>query len=176
MSTFSGASTTFSSLISEGDIAQSPTMTSSTSASSEAGSPYRLSGHFAHGEQIYKYAEDDELDATTEKKYKGDPFVIESHDPSGPPTLRLPVPSFGPDMFQLDLQRPRSMSHRQTACYGISGFQGYSLPQDETTSQTTITKTSSPPAEPAIAVERLSAVSQLDKLMNDFGFLGEAVL
>ncbi|KAF2660025.1 hypothetical protein K491DRAFT_675062 [Lophiostoma macrostomum CBS 122681] len=175
-STISGASTTFGSWVSEEGIAHSPTMTSLTSVSSDAGSPCRLSGHFTHGEQIYKYAEDDELDSTAENSNESDPFVNQPRNSRGPPLLRIPVPSFGPDLFQLDLQRPRSMSNRQTACYGVSGFQGYSLPQDATTSQATITKTSSPPAEPTIANERLSAVSQLDKLMSDFGFLGEAVL
>ncbi|KAH7128405.1 hypothetical protein B0J11DRAFT_504879 [Dendryphion nanum] len=145
---------------SDDEAVNSPTFSSLTSDSSDVGSS--------------------ESDYQISRSERGED---ESNDACSPlpdlPVLRLPIPSFGPDLFNFDIQDGetsprRSLQNRRTACFGISGFQGYTLPSDESESQSTITKVSSI-TEPTIA-NRSSTVSQLETLMSDFGYLGESVL
>lgn len=120
-----------------------------------------------------------------EEDYKQD--TQSTHRISTPPRLsELRISTFGSDLFSSPPSSPhilsttssRRSSRRQAACFGL-GFQ-YSLPADETTSKSTL-------AESEVTVERImhqrnisvhreSAVSQLDALMEDFGFLGDAVI
>jgi hypothetical protein len=98
---------------------------------------------------------------------------------STPPQLNeLRISTFGSNLFSLDTHVPRSetssrrSSRRQGACFGL-GFQ-YSLPEDETTSKTTLTNDESEQRlERTISVQRESSMSAL---MEDFGFLGDAVI
>jgi len=64
-------------------------------------------------------------------------------------------------------------TRRQAACFDL-GFH-YTLPQDETTSKATITQ-SAMQCEPAVARQRQSAISQLNMLIDEFAFLGDAVI
>ncbi|KAF2120253.1 hypothetical protein BDV96DRAFT_321974 [Lophiotrema nucula] len=87
----------------------------------------------------------------------------------------LKLPSFGPGLFQLDIQYSDAGPRRQAACYGLAGFQGYDLPE-VATSQSTITKISSS-TEPSInSQHRATSTSQLEQLMSDFGYLGDSVI
>jgi hypothetical protein len=101
-------------------------------------------------------------------------YAINSHSEhtTTPPRLeeppRLADFTFGSDLFALDIQHAESAPRRQAACFGL-GFQ-YSLPEDETTSKTTITQVVEP------SVQRESSMSQLTSLMDEFGFLGGAVI
>jgi hypothetical protein len=89
-----------------------------------------------------------------------------------PPRLDdVRISAFGTDLFSLDIQHADSAPRRQAACFGL-GFQ-YSLPDDDTTSKTTITASS---LRPEPSVQRESSLSQLNGLINDFAYLGEAVL
>jgi hypothetical protein len=150
------------------DDVYSPTFGSLTSIS-EVGSPQRLS-------QRFSYAEADQHNRT--------PTIIEEvldtqdeeSQPSSlsasPPTLDdLRISTFGSDLFSLDIQHAEAAPRRQAACFGL-GFH-YSLPEDDTTSKVTITECTLR-AEPL--VQRESSVSQLNVLMDEFGYLGDAVI
>ncbi|KAF2466322.1 uncharacterized protein BDR25DRAFT_328053 [Lindgomyces ingoldianus] len=183
-SVWSTGSATFSSPASDSDIIHSPTFSSLTSESSEIDTPHRFSNHFLHGEQIYpnKHQDSSLVDTAAEE-------AVDHRDIPQPstltlnsnfdnhPVLHLDVPSFGQSLFQLDIHHSDTGSRRQAACFGLSGFQGYSLPNEENASQCTITKlkTKETP-EPEINTTPRTSVSQLSRLMSDFGYLGEAVV
>jgi hypothetical protein len=172
-STWSVDSVPIDSPTSDEDAIHSPTFSSLTSSSSIAGSPKRFSIHSAQSNEESRH----DYDSDTEDTQAGHQEPLESadlDDVDGTLVLRLPVPSFGPNIFQFDLQHSESIPRRQAACFGSSGFQEYSLPIDYTASQATIVK-ESPPSEPTIGHESESSVSQLEKLTNDFSFLGGVV-
>ena len=105
---------------------------------------------------------------------------ITTHLSATPPQLNeLRISTFGSNLFDMDMQhggagsRGSRSSRRQVACFGL-GFESYKLPEDESTSKVTITEPKLGP-EPSIKHDRGSSVSQMETLMNDFGFLGEAV-
>jgi hypothetical protein len=104
---------------------------------------------------------------------------------STPPQLNeLRISTFGSDLFDLsDVHTPRSetsarrSSRRQAACFGL-GFQ-YSLPDDDAiTSKTSIVSEQDDERRLAstISVQHESSMSQMHALMEDFGFLGDAVI
>lgn len=97
------------------------------------------------------------------------------HLSATPPQLDdLRMSTFGSDLFSLDIQHADAAPRRQAACFGL-GFH-YSLPEDETTSKTTITE-QTPGLEAApVNVQRDSSVGQFNRLMDDFGYLGDAVI
>ena len=176
-STWSADSLTFSAPASDDGIVHSPTFSSLTSASSETGSPERDPIRFTYGNE----ACDDDVIQSFRGETMPDDDDRRSESPSivatSLPPFKLPMPTFETGMFQLDIQQSTTGSRRQAACFGLSGFQGYSLPEDDTTSQVTITKTNSAPSELTItSQERGSSITQLEKLMDEFGFMGEAVL
>jgi hypothetical protein len=168
-STWSTESSTFSMPTTDEDVIHSPTFSSFTSNSSDiGGSPQRMCGPFTHGDQNYDL---------TDKDVDEGIFTVSLS--SSPPKLSLDpfrISAFGPSLLNIDIDdhRPRSAVHRQAMCFGV-GFQGYSLPEDEMESQTTITKIASR-AEPVVANGRESSVSHMERLMSEFGYLGDAVL
>ncbi|KAF2797154.1 hypothetical protein K505DRAFT_334550 [Melanomma pulvis-pyrius CBS 109.77] len=166
-STWSSESSTSSCPTTDDDAIHSPTFSSLTSDSSDmGGSPQRMLDPFTHGDQTYTLTDKDLEDSDF-------PSTLSS----SPPQLQLNplhISTFGPSLLQLDVHLEGSAPRRQAACFGL-GFQGYSLPEDETESQATITKVVTP-SEPAITNGRESSVSHLQKLMNEFGYLGDAVL
>lgn len=93
---------------------------------------------------------------------------------STPPQLEsLRISRFGAGLLDL-ARRPNDMaSRRQATCFGL-GFH-YSLPEDETTSKTTITQNRMQ-SEPVVAGQRQSAINQLNTLLDEFAFLGDAVI
>lgn len=109
---------------------------------------------------------------------------------STPPQLdELRISTFGSDLFSSSSESPpaepffsdtssRRSSRRQAACFGL-GFQ-YSLPADETASKTTLTDEEAHAGrimhQRSISVHRENAMSRLDALMEDFAFLGDAVV
>ncbi|EUC46661.1 hypothetical protein COCMIDRAFT_92329 [Bipolaris oryzae ATCC 44560] len=111
-----------------------------------------------------------------------------THRISTPPRLSsLRISTFDSNLFTspptsphiLSTTSSRRSSRRQAACFGL-GFQ-YSLPADETTSKSTLAESEARSVEHimhqrTISVHRESAVSRLDALMEDFGFLGDAVI
>lgn len=167
-STWSSDSMAYTCSTPDDDDVYSPTFGSLTSIS-ELGSLQRLS-------QRFSYAEADQHNRT--------PTIIEEvldtqdekSQPSSlsasPPTLDdLRISTFGSDLFSLDIQHAEAAPRRQAACFGL-GFH-YSLPEDDTTSKVTITECTLR-AEPL--VQRESSVSQLNVLMDEFGYLGDAVI
>lgn len=91
-----------------------------------------------------------------------------------PPQLEsLRISRFGSDLFDLAAQPNDMATRRQATCFGL-GFH-YTLPQDETTSKTTITQ-SGMQCEPVVAGQRQSTISQLSMLLDEFAFLGDAVI
>ncbi|KAH3943788.1 hypothetical protein HBH98_074970 [Parastagonospora nodorum] len=132
---------------SEDEGVSSPTFSSLTS---DAGSPMRFSLRDS----------EDEFSAANG----------ETHLPAAPPRLDdVRVSAFGSDLFGLDIQHADSAPRRQAACFGL-GFQ-YSLPDDDTGSKTTIT--AAPEIRPESSVQR---GSEVNRLMDDFSYLGDAVV
>lgn len=171
-STWSTDSTSFSYPISEQGTVHSPTYSSLTSNSSDAGSPQRYDEDLEHDDMPYKHDSHHGTKAAAVDNEDEGPALETSYEHQAPPRLQLPF--LDQDVFQLNLLQPDAKSRRQVSCFGLSGFQGYSLPEDETMSQATITKNSLPPA-PTVRSERDSSVSQLENLMSEFGFLGDVV-
>lgn len=157
---------------SDDDGVASPTFSSATSVSSDAGSPLRQSIRYSFAEQAFNKAQTTTIDEEDEDDYAIDRT-------STPPqldlnTLRLSAMSFSSDLFNLDIQHAETMPRRQAACYGL-GFQGYSLPEDEAKSKETIQSEVTLRAK-RVSVQRESSTSQLDRLMDDFSYLGDAVV
>ncbi|CAN9097773.1 unnamed protein product [Alternaria alternata] len=103
---------------------------------------------------------------------------------STPPQLNeLRISTFGSDLFKVettghhsDAVSSRRSSRRQAACFGL-GFQ-YSLPEQDVGSKTTIEEPvgGSERLEPMVSVRRDREMSGVHALMEDFAFLGDAVI
>jgi hypothetical protein len=159
---------------SDDDGVVSPSFSCATSVSSEAGSPLRQSIRYSFAEYAFNKAQ--QTTAIAEVDEEDD---ITSNRTSTPPqldlnTLRLSAISFSSDLFNLDIQHPETLPRRQAACFGL-GFQGYSLPEDETRSKETIQSEATLRSK-RLGVQRESSTSQLDMLMDDFSYLGDAVV
>lgn len=153
------------------DVVNSPTLSALTSDFSDFESPRKHSERFPGQSNA---SSPDRASATDSQH--GIDEVSESFDShfSRPPQLdSIRLSSFGPSLF-LDLQYEEAGPRRQAACFGY-GFQGYKLPEDETTSKATLTQSSLQSA-PQIQQGPDSPVSQFETLMDDFGFLGESVV
>ena len=144
------------------------------SVSSDAGSPIRQSTHYSFAEHASHKThhtttieEVDEEDNLSDNRTSTPPQLDLS-------TLRLSALSFSSDLFNLDIQHAEAMPRRQAACFGL-GFQGYSLPEDEMRCEETIPSKATPHPN-HISVQRGSTTSQLDTLMDDFSYLGDAVI
>lgn len=169
-STWSSDSFAYSSPTSDDEAVLSPTF---SSLASNCSSPQMSSVQ-------YSFADPKDTPKCTTSFYESADAIVEDEDThstylsSTPPQLDgLRISTFSPDLFSLDIQHTETAPRRQAACFGL-GFQ-YSLPEDETTSKTTITG-STLQREPTITNSRESSVSQLSTLMVDFAFLGEAVI
>ncbi|KAH6644576.1 hypothetical protein C7974DRAFT_430334 [Boeremia exigua] len=155
----------------------SPAFSSATSVSSDAGSPLRQSMRYSYAEHAFAKAQ--QTTTITEVDEEEEEQELTDNRISTPPqldldTLRLSVLSFSSDLFNLDIQHAETMPRRQAACFGL-GFQGYSLPENETRSKETIqSEVTLRPKR--IGVQRESSTSQLDMLMDDFSYLGDAVV
>jgi hypothetical protein len=171
----------YSSPTSDDEAVHSPTFSSLTSCS-DLGSPTQLSARFSISDYMHNPGTNstpfsEEEQAVTEE-------AIQSHFSANPPQLNeLHISTFGSSLFDMDLphggsgsreSRGSRSSRRQVACFGL-GFQGYKLPEDESTSKVTITEPKLRP-ESLSTHNRGSSVSQADTLVNEFGFLGEAVV
>ena len=152
------------------EMVQSPTFSTLTSDDGECDSPRRLSNRHSmivasestkHTPTIF---EDERIHLE-----EGAPIACLS--PTPPQLGDLHISTFGSDFFDLDVHCGDTSPNRQAACYGLGV---YSLPEDDTTSKTTITNTSLQDA--SFGVQRESSVSQLTELMDDFAFLGDAVI
>lgn len=163
---------TFDSYVTSDDGVESPTFSSVTSVSSDAGSPSRQSVRFSFAEQAFNKAQNTTIDEEDEDNYATDRT-------STPPqldlnTLRLSAMSFSADLFSLDIQHPESVPRRQAACFGL-GFQEYILPEAETKSKETIqSEVTLRPKR--VSVQRESSTSVLELLIDDFSYLGDAVV
>ncbi|KAJ4376582.1 hypothetical protein N0V86_006696 [Didymella sp. IMI 355093] len=156
---------------SDDDGVASPTSSTATSVSSDSGSPPRQLMRYPFAEQAF-----DKVHTTTINEDEEDHA---SDRTSTPPqldvkSLRLSAMSFSSDLFNLDIQHPETMPRRQAACFGL-GFQGYGLPEDETGSKETMqSEVTLRPKR--VSVQRESSTSQIDMLMDDFSYLGDAVV
>ncbi|KAF2715435.1 hypothetical protein K504DRAFT_446296 [Pleomassaria siparia CBS 279.74] len=163
-STWSTESSTLSiASTNEDDAINSPTF---SSLPSDYGSPERTSEPFTHGDQTYDLSDKDLEDS------------ILSSLSSSPPQLSLDplhISTFGSGLLNMNMQihHDGSAPRRQAVVFGL-GFQGYSLPDDETEGQSSLVKMPSR-EEPAIVNSRVSSVSHLSKMMNEFGYLMDAV-
>jgi hypothetical protein len=162
-SMWSSESTAYTYSIIGDESISSPTFSSLTSNDSDVGSPQRFSLRYSYAEQ--SASSEDEVPTPDDDQ-------MTPHLSTTPPRLDdLRISAFGSDLFSLDIQHADSAPRRQAACFGL-GFQ-YSLPEDDTCSKTTIT---APELRPEPTVQRDSSVSQLNQLMSDFGYLGDAVI
>ncbi|KAI8932922.1 hypothetical protein NX059_010394 [Plenodomus lindquistii] len=183
-STWSRDSLASSSPISDDDIILSPTFSSFTSNSSN--SPQRLATRYSYtstsppldsNRATILFEEDPndiyDEDANEQSEAEAETYTRTAFLSPTPPQLDIPrISAFGSEIFTAAPQSDIA-ARRQATCFGL-GFQ-YSLPEDETTSKTTITE-SVLQREPAVAGARESAVSQLGSLIDEFAFLGEAVV
>lgn len=173
-SIWSSESGAFDSPTSDDEEVHSPTFSSLTSDCSDSDSPHRYS-RFSISDYIH--SPDRESTFTEEgfdKKEQQD-LSTSNNVPESPPTLgELHLSSFGPNLFDVDIQHADTAPRRKAACFGL-GFQNYQLPEDETKQKTSHTA-SSLQAQPAIHRDRGSSVGQAQKLVDDFAFLGDAVI
>ena len=160
---------------SDDDGVASPIFSSASSASSYAGSPMRQTTRYSFdaAPAFSKARLSTSIDEEDEEALCADNRI------STPPQLdlnglRLSTVSFGSDLFNLDIQHSEALPRRQAACFGM-GFQGYSLPEDEARSKETVKSEGTLRAE-RVCVNRESAASQLGLLMDDFSYLGDAVV
>ncbi|KAF2442904.1 hypothetical protein P171DRAFT_474229 [Karstenula rhodostoma CBS 690.94] len=147
----------------------SATFSSFTSDCSDAGSPQR-SSRFSTSDYIHSPDRDSTFTEHEYKKEEQDNSTAKEDVSTLPPKLEeLRLSSFGPNLFDLDIQYAESAPRRQAACFGL-GFQSYKLPEDETASKATV-------ADPQSAIQHVrgSFVTRSETLVNDFGFLGDAV-
>jgi hypothetical protein len=83
--------------------------------------------------------------------------------------------------IEVPQSRPVSRAHRTATCFGLKeSLKSYSLPIDESILEPTISKDSLPSdlsgqQQPAVLPAEPS-VSHLEKLMQDFGYLGDCVV
>lgn len=159
---------------SDDDGVASPIFSSASSVSSYAGSPMRQTTRYSFDAHAFTKArlsttisEVDEEDLSTNNRISTPPQL----DLNG---LRLSTVSFGSDLFNLDIQHSEALPRRQAACFGM-GFQGYSLPEDDSKSKETIQSDITLRAK-RVSVHRESSTSQLNMLMDDFSYLGDAVV
>ena len=155
---------------SEDEVVTSPTFSSLTSDFSDAGSPLRHSMRYSFVvpacSNDHSNQDADSVDAD-EQNY--------SLSVTPPRLDSLRISAFSPDLFNLGIQHADAKPRRQAACFGLD-FQGYSLPEDEVTSKSTIATESTLLSQHTVNVKRESSVSQLEKLMDDFSYLGECVV
>jgi hypothetical protein len=164
-STWSNESMAFDYPTSDDEVTNSPTF--SSLASSDAGSPLQCSSRYSYMISQHESEEDDVSSQEEEEEEQTTGFLSAT-----PPRLDdVRISAFGADLFSLDIQHADSAPRRQAACFGL-GFH-YSLPDDDTTSKTTITESS---LRPEPSVQRESSLSQLNGLINDFAYLGDAVI
>jgi hypothetical protein len=154
---------------SDDEAVTSPTYSSLTSEFSDTGSPQRYSMRCSLAGPAYSNDHSQDVDAVG----VDDQNYCLSATPPKLDSLR--ISAFGPDLFNLDIQHADAKPRRQATCFGL-GFQGYSLPDDETTSKTTIATEPTLLPQHTVNVKRESSVSQLEKLMDDFSYLGECVV
>jgi hypothetical protein len=172
-SLWSAESGTFSSPTSDDEEAYSPTFSSLTSDCSDAGSPRRFS-RFSISDYIDSPNRDSAfVEDEFEKEAQSESTTEEDVSTLPPKLEELHLSSFGPSLFDLDIQHAESAPRRQAACFGL-GFQSYKLPEDETASKVTVTE-SSFHSKPAIQHLRGSSLGRSETIVNDFGFLGEVV-
>lgn len=173
-SIWTAESDVFSSPTSDDDEIASPTYSALTSDCSDAGSPGRFSRF-----SISDYIHSPDRDSASVDRVFGE---VEQQDESKtndnvsalPPKLeQFHMSSFGPSLFNLDIQHADSAPRRQAACFGL-GFQGYKLPDADIPSKATITETELH-TQPAIRHERGGSIGRASTLVNDFGFLGDSV-
>ncbi|KAF1914688.1 hypothetical protein BDU57DRAFT_301351 [Ampelomyces quisqualis] len=164
-STWSCESMAYTYSTSDDEAEDSPTFSSLTSTCSDAGSPQRLSIRYScfdsKTEEVFPLLDDS---ITTPNSQPTTDYLSSALDD-------LRISTFSSDLFNLDIQHADSAPRRQAACFGL-GFQ-YSLPEDETTSKTTIKEST---LRPEPSVQRESSVSQLNGLIYDFAYLGDAVI
>ena len=181
-STWSNESVAYSLPTTDDEEIHSPALSSLTSGCSDLGSPTRHSARFSISD--YMHSPDQDTAAFEEQEEVPEEAALPSHLSATPPQLNeLRISTFGSNLFDFENQQRGSnsrgsrgshSSRRQVACFGL-GFQGYKLPEDESTSKVTITEPKLRP-EPSFNHNRGSSVSQMETLVNEFGFLGEAVV
>ncbi|KAF2492323.1 hypothetical protein BU16DRAFT_564779 [Lophium mytilinum] len=177
---FSLWSIEFPALSSDGDGVHSPTLSSITTSSSDIETPQRLCDQYMGDlNALYDTASPNEVKFESGFSSPAGHATVTAHN-SAFLDSTTPETSFHPH-----IARPESASRRHATCFGLSdGFQGYSLPDYQTASDATLTKVSA--SRPAYAdssapgVEQNlgsdAAMTQLEQLMTDFGYLGGAVL
>lgn len=162
----------------DGDGVNSPTFSCLTTGSSDIDTPERLSDQFATGIDIFYHVDGE---GRGNEHFNDPSDRHESATSESPALLESPL---GPNFFKIDIKRPESAPRRHAACFGLlDRFHGYSLPDDQSVSDGARAKPpmlsnfENPiPSESQINAEADPAVSQLEHLMNEFGYLGEAVL
>jgi hypothetical protein len=187
-STWSNDSIGYNSPTSDNDDAVlSPTFSSLTSNDSDIDTPQGLLIHYSYASPRQASAakhtstipeiqtiSNDTSDNEEEEDVQS-PYRL-----STPPQLNeLRISTFGSDLFNVETHHSdassRRSSRRQAACFGL-GFQ-YSLPEHDVTSKTTLAESTvvgeTERMERTISVQRESGVHAL---MEDFAFLGDAVI
>ncbi len=147
------------------DMMQSPTFSTLTSDSSDYDSPHRSSVRHS----LNSESESAKQTPTIFEDEQEMPLTYLSPTPPQLEDLRLS--KFGSESFDLDIHHAETSPNRQAACFGLGV---YSLPKDETSSKSTITEKIA--QESTLNAKRDSQMSQLTKLVDEFAFLGEAVI
>jgi hypothetical protein len=170
-STWSSESMMYNHATSDDEATNSPTFSSLASNYSDAGSPPRLSRRYSDIESRSGFGNGLvmlEQHAETQQEE----FAAERISVTPPRLGDLHISTFGPDLFNLDIQHADAAPRRQAACYGLGVH--YSLPDDIDISGKTTSSETALGIEPN--VQRESSLSQLNGLIDDFAYLGDAVV
>jgi hypothetical protein len=156
------------------DVIHSPTFSSFTTSSTGIDTPQRFSCAFMHGDQICEEdqgAEADEKDSAEDEKES-----YSLHSSSGSHHLQLDTSALNP-LFHLDIHRPDTAPRRQAAVFGLSKeLKHLTLSEERIGSQSSTIREPTCLPESPIDTNTVTSASQLDNLMNEFGYLGQAVL
>ncbi|KAI4711632.1 hypothetical protein J4E89_003073 [Alternaria sp. Ai002NY15] len=195
-STWSNDSIGYNSPISDSndDAVLSPTFSSLTSNDSDIDTPQGLLIHYSYAsprqatspKHVSTVPEIQTISTDTtdnEEEEESEEDVQSPYRLSTPPQLNeLRISTFGSDLFKVETQHSdassRRSSRRQAACFGL-GFQ-YSLPEHDVGSKTTLAESTvvaeTERLQRSISVQRESSMSGVHALMEDFAFLGDAVI
>lgn len=163
----------------EEEEVQSPTFSSLTTSSGDCDTPNLFFDQLIP--DYHASSNDDGFKGETNQQYSK-----HSPDANIPPSFHFDDSALPCTPFHLDIRQSESAQHRQAVYFSFpENLKPFNFPSDQTTSQVPLTKYPASLsgfadvndlAAPHINTETETSVSQLERLMSEFSYLGEAVM